>query len=869
MSRSIQPTTTLPLITDPVIIDGYTQPGSSPNTNSTDLGLNTVLMVEIDGSSVPNNGLTISAGNSTVRGLVVNRFANGIVVHTNGGNQIEGNYIGTDVIGISALGNYSTGVIIASGSDNNTIGGISPSQRNLISGNDHSGVKIDVASENVVEGNVIGLDATGQVNLGNNQTGILLRGGANNVVGGGVAVARNIISGNGTGVEIKAIGTDVPTGNEVRGNYIGTDVTGSLARGNTYRGILLLKANANTIADNVISGNDRYGTEIISSHANVMTGNVIGLTASGDAELGNAEDAIRISFSYSCSDNQIGGTSPADGNLIAFNGGAGVAIGAATINGSGVEIGPGTGNTILGNSIFANLGLGIDLVGDGVTPNDAGDPDAGPNNLQNFPVLTSVLSDTGSTAIEGVLDSTPNTTFSLEFFANSIVDPSGYGEGRLFLTSTTVTTDASGHASIEVTVPSSMPGGQFVTATATDPDGNTSEFSAGALVNSTLHWQGDVGANWSTSGNWLENQAPTDGDVLVFDTATSGFFDNFTPYNDLVDLSVGAIQVVDDSTGGSFNLQGNAITLHGDVTSTGGEAYTYLGLQRIKLGNDLTFRADRRSLGVGSAIDTNGFTLGATGPGYKYFHGVISGTGGLDVFSANDTWLNAANTYTGPTHITLSIVGLQLSGRLGDPSGGTTVSSGALVISQDITSNEPVTLAGSSAELRVRKGANQAGPVEIATTSQAYLVYTSGSGSGTGTISGPISGDAQGQGVVFYVGDADSTLIFSGTCSYVGRTRIDGNGTVRMGASSVLPDSTAVVVDPVGTWDPELLWGPHRIPRGGRPDRLRKCPALHRFRQHVDHLQRGTGPQRTTGQGGERNVHPQWHDCRRRKHHHQ
>ncbi len=130
--------------------------------------------------------------------------------------------------------------------------------------------------------------------------------------------------------------------------------------------------------------------------------------------------------------------------------------------------------------MFSNAGLGIDLGADGVTPNDAGDGDTGANNLQNFPVLTSATS--GSTTIEGTLNSTPNTKFRLEFFSSTECDPSGYGEGETFLVFIDVTTDGSGNVTFTVTFPDTVPGGHFITATATDPNNNTSEFSQGVQV---------------------------------------------------------------------------------------------------------------------------------------------------------------------------------------------------------------------------------------------------------------------------------------------------------------------------------------------------------------------------------------------------
>jgi uncharacterized repeat protein (TIGR01451 family) len=182
--------------------------------------------------------------------------------------------------------------------------------------------------------------------------------------------------------------------------------------------------------------------------------------------------------SISGSNNVIGGTTNDAGNILSAGGG-------------GVVVNFGTGNAILGNSISNNqpnagwnaTGLGIDLRESlGVTINDLGDLDTGANNLQNFPELTAATSSGGSTTIQGTLNSTANTTFRIEFFANMECDPSGYGEGEQFIGFTDVTTDGSGNASFNITLPTSVPAGQFITSTATDPDRNTSEFSACRVV---------------------------------------------------------------------------------------------------------------------------------------------------------------------------------------------------------------------------------------------------------------------------------------------------------------------------------------------------------------------------------------------------
>jgi uncharacterized protein (TIGR03437 family) len=176
--------------------------------------------------------------------------------------------------------------------------------------------------------------------------------------------------------------------------------------------------------------------------------------------------------------NAVGGEAPGAGNVIAFNG---------VETGAGVEIGfdldnPAVGNPILGNSIFSNKGLGIDLNGDGVTPNDPGDEDTGPNNQQNFPVLTGATNDGKTTTIAGTLNSVASQTASIEFFANKTCDDSGNGEGETFLGRLVTSTDANGVANFNFVSPVPVAVGMTVTATATLNSANTSEFSECALV---------------------------------------------------------------------------------------------------------------------------------------------------------------------------------------------------------------------------------------------------------------------------------------------------------------------------------------------------------------------------------------------------
>ena len=279
--HAIQPTSPLPVISDPLVIDGYSQPGASANTNPSGLGSNAVLMIELDGTSAGPDatGLQITAGGTIVRGIAINRFdRDGILLRVNGGNVVEGSFIGTDVTGTSALGNGESGVWI-SNSDGNTVGGASPAATNLLSGNGVRGVLISGSSSgNVVEGNLVGTDLTGTVALPNGMVGVNIVDAPRNMVGGTTVGGRNVISGNWKGIEISQ---DAATGNLVRGNLVGTQVDGAGALGNGSAGIVVAGgAGGNVIgggevgSSNTIAHNGGDGVRVVSG-----TGNAIDLNS--------------------------------------------------------------------------------------------------------------------------------------------------------------------------------------------------------------------------------------------------------------------------------------------------------------------------------------------------------------------------------------------------------------------------------------------------------------------------------------------------------------------------------------------------------------------------------------------------------------
>ncbi|MEZ2320602.1 MAG: DUF4347 domain-containing protein, partial [Microcoleus sp.] len=284
-----------------------------------------------------------------------------------------------------------------------------------------------------------------------------------------------VINGFGKGGNVRGDGIIVATNNNtMQDNYIGTDISGTTAGGNTVAGIRLesyynvnnnvvTPITGNIISRNVISGNGFSG--IFVGRGGVtntkITGNYIGTDATGTIALGNKGDGIFLLGQNS--NNTIGGTAPGEGNIIANN------------SGSGIEINKTLGsNTIQGNRVFNNKRLGIDLIGNnGITPNDLGDADTGSNNLQNYPVLTSVSGNT----VKGILNSTPNSNFRVEFFANTSYDPAGAGQGETFLGFQDVTTDSAGNANINFAY-TPVAGKPLIAATATNKTtGDTSEFS--------------------------------------------------------------------------------------------------------------------------------------------------------------------------------------------------------------------------------------------------------------------------------------------------------------------------------------------------------------------------------------------------------
>ena len=282
------------------------------------------------------------------------------------------------------------------------------------------------------------------------------------------SVVKGLVINSFPGGGIRTIGSNTQNNITVEGNFIGTDAAGTADLGNLGTGVAIYDSNDTTVggaslaARNIISGNNWLGVYVRSQGTQVL-GNLIGTDRTGTKDLGNAVEGVWLSRSF----NTVGGDTAASANVIAFNGGNGGVV---------IPSADSTGNAILGNSIFSNDDLGIDLGGDVRTPNDVGDGDTGANNLQNFPVITSAETvGATTTTIKARLNSTPFRGFVVRFFSN----PSNDNEGKNYIGQTSVTTDSNGDTGTFTFSPEQrVPLGQRITATTTDEWGNTSEFSA-------------------------------------------------------------------------------------------------------------------------------------------------------------------------------------------------------------------------------------------------------------------------------------------------------------------------------------------------------------------------------------------------------
>ena len=411
----------LPFVTDVVTIDGYTQPGSSPNTLPLAQGTNAVLNVEVSGAAVALEPcLTWAAAGGRIQGLTINRCPIA-EIHVTGSITITGNFLGTTPQGGPLTGSapqnrgvYALGALSEPATTDVTVGGPNPADRNLISGHTSfqlsEGVRAQFYTRFTVQGNLIGVDATASYTISNG-VGIFCGSTPPPRIGG-------------------------PGPND--GNVVG----GSLSAG-------------------------------VFASAEVFQGNFIGTNPTETRNLGNLGGGLVDGLQGS----SIGGLGPGEGNVFAWNGGGGVSSYPGGVNITGNTV------TVRGNRFYGNAPVGIALGFTSPNPADPGDADTGPNQLQNAPIITGI--DYGPpTVAHAILSSAPSTTYDVDFYANlqCATRPTAYPEGEEFVGTIQATTDASGLATIDFPLPSPLVPPQGVSAIATDPGGNTSEFSQSILL---------------------------------------------------------------------------------------------------------------------------------------------------------------------------------------------------------------------------------------------------------------------------------------------------------------------------------------------------------------------------------------------------
>src|SRR5581483_2429622 len=470
-------TTPLPAITHPIVVNGKTQPGYS--------GKPLVQLDNLTGSSIAV-GLDVKGGSSEALGLSVTGFATGVQLRDGDGDTVAACWLGLDLNG-AAPGGSAIGVLSRGGSNANVIGGTTPADRNVISGN-LQGVVLDGVTGNVVEGNYVGTDPKGQAPIGNTVGVAFTAGASANRVGGTTSGARNVIADYVDGVELDGAGTKK---NVVEGNYIGLTASGHGRLGGD-KGVVV-DAPSNTIggtsagARNVIAANGVDNVHVtVNGSGNVIAGNYLGTDPTGTLALGGAQIGVALEGDG----NTVGGTSAGARNVIAA-GGFGIATdaddnviqgnyigvdktgasvlrnndGIGLLGGTGTIIGgttAGAGNVISGNRndgvVLGSQSSGAKIEGNRIGPAASGSAllGNGGNGIKIVNVTDTTIGGTTAAAAnviagnvqDGVLvDGSGGTTVGNAILGNSIHDDfrsielvSGANDGQVAPIVGTVTT---------------------------------------------------------------------------------------------------------------------------------------------------------------------------------------------------------------------------------------------------------------------------------------------------------------------------------------------------------------------------------------------------------------------------------------------
>jgi CSLREA domain-containing protein len=550
-------------------IDGYTQPGSSPNSDA--IASNAQLAVQIQSSSiiVAMPALNISSADNVIRGLAVFNVRPILISGAAAvRNTVAGNFVGTDAaagFGATTLVRNAGGVVMARGASGNTVGGTAPADRNVVSGNAFTGVYLqDVGTnDNVIRGNIVGLSPDGLRRVRNLRMGVDINLGAKRTIVGGLGQSEgNVISGNaGGGAEVSH--TTETVGNVIQGNLIGTNLTGTAVPSfthNSEQGVHIEDGVQGTLIEGNVIGDNYFGGIIVEgvlTAGTVIRGNWIGSAPNGTS-MGNRILGIGI--------NGSSGTTIA-GNVVSRNQGPGVAVDGPAA----------AGNTISRNEIWGNAGLAIDLAPAGVTTNDLGDGDNGPNGLLNFPEIESVnAGSVAGSACAGCLVE----AFTADQAAGD------HGGTRTFLGSAAAGSD--GRFAIGGLA---VPAGAVVSTTATDPLGNTSEMSSNVMRSDVLPPPAPTSAadtfGRALSGGW--GDAESGGPWTVFGPTANFSVDGSAGQITLPTPDGAARAAVLDQ----LSLAGSAdatVLLRLDRRAVGSNLYAWLGVRHQPGGSEYRAR---------------------------------------------------------------------------------------------------------------------------------------------------------------------------------------------------------------------------------------------------------------------------------------
>lgn len=637
-----------------------------------------------------------------------------------------GNYVGVDRTGLVALGNGNGGIQLATGSIGNvTVGGTSVSDRNIFGGNISHNLYYDGTGILTVLGNYFGIGSDGTTAIASGSHAVRVDGGVA-IIGNGAASGRNIMAATDLDpIQLKSTGTAT-----VDGNYIGTDASGNVAISTAISGGDGISVNAGStvyIRNNVIGTVPNSAIEFINAATFTtveVTGNTIGIGANGSSNIGNADStATGITFK-----NGITVTDAlVSGNTIANLGGNGIFIDSGTdgasllvtdndlydLGSNGVSLLSGKA-AIYANSIYNNGGLAIDLGDDGVTANDSGDGDTGPNDLLNFPVINA-LNGSGTTSLTYSFNldvpSNPTNGYRVEFYKNSTADASGHGEGETYLGFVDIAhsggdTLFTGTLTTAVTVSP----GDIISATTTRKTGassfditsefgqnntivtpltviNTNDSGAGSLRNAITYANANTAEDAITfaiagTGPHLITLASglpaiTDAGISIDGTTQSG-----AACGDLWAGTQHTIQIQIDGNGGAFDvLDVNAANVSVRGLSLTGAAASNSGIRFNPASSASSLTCSYVGITPARVARSNGY--GVHNNGTNITIGGAAGNG--NVISSNTTYGIRLNVGTTALNVEGNFIGMS-------PDGTTAMGNGSAGISNNIGSSAGITI---------------------------------------------------------------------------------------------------------------------------------------------------------------------------------